>query len=243
MRFRCRPPTAGGDIGTWRNRRANRRGSTTPFAVGRPIGEHGGVTEALDLYLASTSPRRRELLQRAGIRFALCEPGPEYVDAGTHEHDTEPGDPAAHAAARARRKAIGAHSADRRVPVLGVDTVVDLDGEELGKPRDRAAAAAMLARLAGRTHRVHTAHCLVVPATGRWAERLASATVVCGVPPAAELERYLASDQWRGKAGSYGLQDDAQGFLWLADGAFDTVVGLHVAAVRALLAQLTGGAA
>lgn len=204
-----------------------------PFSASIP-----GVTEALDLYLASTSPRRSELLARAGYRFALCEPGPEYEGAAGDEHGSEPGDPAAHAQARARRKALGAELVDPRVPVLGVDTVVDLDGEELGKPRDRDAAAAMLARLAGRSHRVHTAHCLVDPVSGRVLEALASACVVCGAPPPAELERYLASEQWRGKAGSYGLQDAAQGFLRLTDGSFDTVVGLHVEAVRALLAQL-----
>ncbi|MCA8967182.1 MAG: Maf family protein, partial [Planctomycetes bacterium] len=68
-------------------------------------------------------------------------------------------------------------------------------------------------------------------------EQLATSTVSCRAPTQAELERYLDSGQWRGKAGGYGIQDDAQAFLTLVDGAFDTVVGLHVDAVRALLAN------
>lgn len=192
----------------------------------------------LDLYLASTSPRRVALLAAAGMRFELCPPGPEYAAGGGDEHGSEQGDPAQHAVDRARRKGEGACPPDPSVPVLAVDTVVDLDGVELGKPRDRAEAAAMLQRLCGREHRVHTAHFVRVPATGRSALRTASAVVACGRPDAAELARYLDSQQWRGKAGSYGLQDDAQGFFRVVAGAFDTVVGLHLPAVRALLLEL-----
>ena len=67
---------------------------------------------------------------------------------------------------------------------------------------------------------------------------VASAEVECGLPAAAELQRYLASGQWRGKAGGYGVQDDAQSFFRVVSGRFDTVVGLSVAAVRDLLAHL-----
>lgn len=187
-----------------------------------------------DLQLASTSPRRAELLAAAGLRFLLCEPGPEYAAGGDHDHG-ESGEPRALAVVRAARKARLARPAVAGVPVLGVDTVVDLDGVELGKPRDRDDAAALLRRLLGREHRVHTAHCLVRPG-GAVAEEVASASVRCRVPGDGELQRYLDSGQWRGKAGGYGLQDPAQTFLSLASGSFDTVVGLHVAAVRRLLA-------
>jgi septum formation protein len=85
---------------------------------------------------------------------------------------------------------------------------------------------------------VHTAHFLRHVASGRTGLLVASAAVVCGEPPAAELERYLESGQWRGKAGSYGVQDDAQGFFRVESGSFDTVVGLHVPAVRELLLRL-----
>ena len=119
------------------------------------------------------------------------------------------------------------------MPVLAVDTVVDLGGHELGKAPDRAAAEAMLRRLSGRTHEVHTAHCLVVDGQAR--EELVSSSVRCAAVDEAALSAYLDSRQWVGKAGGYGIQDDAQGFLRLERGAFDNVVGLHVAAVQRLL--------
>jgi septum formation protein len=198
------------------------------------------VGAPLDLYLASTSPRRRELLARAGLRFECCEPGDEYAPGEGDEHGSTAGDPVAHAAARATRKGEGAAVPDPRVPVLAVDTVVDVDGQELGKPRDRADAEAMLRALAGRTHRVHTAHYLRDAATGRSALRIASADVACEPTDEGSLRAYLDSGQWRGKAGSYGVQDDAQRFFRVVRGAFDTVVGLHVPAVRELLRELAG---
>lgn len=172
------------------------------------------------------------------MRFALCEPGAEYPSGAAGEFASEPGQPSAHAVERAARKALGAIAPDPSIPVLAVDTVVDLDGEELGKPADRDQAEGMLRRLAGRRHAVHTAHCLWLPATGARNEALHSAVVVCGPLDPERLARYLDSGQWRGKAGSYGMQDDAQDFFRLVEGAYDTVVGLHVPAVRALLVQL-----
>ena len=197
------------------------------------------VASPLDLQLASTSPRRRDLLTAAGLRFTLCEPGPEYVGDGD-EHASVVGDPRAHAIARATRKGEGAVAVDHSAPILAVDTVVDLDGRELGKPRDAADAAAMLTALAGRAHRVHTAHFLRHDPSGFRGMRVASSEVVCGLPNAAALRRYLDSGQWRGKAGGYGVQDDAQAFFRVLSGRFDTVVGLSVEAVQELLADLRG---
>lgn len=193
------------------------------------------MAESFDLYLASKSPRRRELLTQAGMRFACCEPGEEY-EAGGSELDCEGGDPMALAQLRARRKALHAQVVAADVPVLAVDTVVDLAGNELGKAADRDAAAALLARLAGHEHRVHTAHCLFIPTDPEHVfEETATSIVLCESPNAARVTRYLDSDQWRGKAGGYGIQDSQQDFLRLVSGSFDTVVGLHVAAVLRLL--------
>lgn len=209
------------------------------LASAGPVASMDAVAAPLDLQLASTSPRRRDLLTAAGLRFALCEPGPEYQDGGD-EHASVAGDPRAHAIARATAKGEGAVAVDRDAPILAVDTVVDLDGRELGKPRDVAEAEAMLAALAGRAHRVHTAHFLRHDASGFRGLRVATSEVVCGVPDAAALQRYLASGQWRGKAGSYGVQDDAQSFFAVRSGRYDTVVGLSVAAVQELLAEWRG---
>lgn len=210
--------------------------STCGLCAGRDDAE---VSAPLDLYLASKSPRRRELLTAAGLRFELVEPGEEYAP-GSSEHDSEAGDPARLCAQRARRKAEGVvvvtSAKGLPVPVLAVDTVVDLEGHELGKAADRAAADAFLRRLAGKEHRVHTAHCLRAPGRdGALFEEVASSVVTCSVPTDEQLARYLDSEQWRGKAGAYGIQDSAQDFLTLTSGSFDTVVGLHLEAVRRLL--------
>ncbi|HLQ37090.1 MAG TPA: Maf family protein, partial [Planctomycetota bacterium] len=168
-----------------------------------------------------------------GIAFALVEPGPEPLASGAPEEL---------ARQRAHSKAVRALlPAGAVAPVLGVDTVVDVDGRELGKPKDRAEASAMLLQLLSRSHRVHTAHVLVAPGSGRIVEELATAEVAGRAASAGELAGYLDSGDWRGKAGAYGLQDRTQQFLRLQSGAFDTVVGLHVAAVRRLLARLGSG--
>lgn len=182
------------------------------------------------LLLASTSPRRSRLLTEAGLAFALVEPGPEPMGEGA---------PTDLAAFRAREKARGARFvAGEAVPVLGVDTVVDLGGIEFGKAETRADAEAMLRRLAGRVHRVHTGHCLFHPASGLVLEELATAEVAFAVPTAGQLGAWLDSGLWRGKAGAYGIQDPLATFASLSSGAMDTVIGMHVEAVLRLLDQL-----
>ena len=187
------------------------------------------------LLLASTSPRRSRLLTEGNLAFALVEPGPEPLGRGS---------PRELAALRAREKARGARFDPREaVPVLGVDTVVDLGGTEYGKAETRADAEAMLLRLAGQVHHVHTGHCLFHPASGAMVEELATSEVVFAVPSAAQLAAWLDSGLWRGKAGAYGIQDPLAAFASLSAGALDTVIGMHVDAVRRLLARLEAGGA
>ncbi|MEY4674541.1 MAG: hypothetical protein RL148_2325 [Planctomycetota bacterium] len=182
------------------------------------------------LLLASTSPRRSRLLNEAGIRFALVEPGPEPMGCGT---------PVQLALFRAREKAVGARfAAGESVPVLGVDTVVDLGGTEFGKAGTREAAESMLRQLSGRVHHVHTGHCLHVPATGTTVEEVVTAEVVFTTPTEVQLEAWLASGLWRGKAGAYGIQDPLAAFASLHRGPLDAVVGMHVDAVLRLLARV-----
>jgi septum formation protein len=180
------------------------------------------------LYLASTSPRRRRLLRAADIPFEFVTPGPEEVGRGT---------PAEVAALRARTKARGALVHSGPGWVLGVDTVVECEGRELGKPSDARAARSMLLALAGREHRVHTAMCLVRHPAGEGAdlEDARSARVRCSELTAGEVDAYVATGAWRGKAGGYGIQDREAAFMSLVEGELDTVVGLPVAALRELL--------
>ncbi len=182
------------------------------------------------LYLASTSPRRRELLTRAGIAFALHPPGAEPKGCG---------DPREIAIQRARAKAVGAPPLPAPGLVLGVDTVVADGDVELGKPSDRAEASAMLRRLAGREHRVFTAHCLFDPQRGRQVEACACSHVRFDpFEDGGAIPAYLATDDWRDKAGAYGIQSEAASFAHLVSGGLDTVIGLHVATVRRLLEDL-----
>jgi septum formation protein len=179
------------------------------------------------LYLASTSPRRARLLEEAGIRYELVAPGPEPRDAG--------GSPPERAVARAASKAAGAEIRSPTGLVLGVDTVVDLDGAELGKPTDRGDAVAMLRAIAGREHLVHTALCLRTADGRRDWRAVDTARVACDELDASAIDAYAASGEWRGKAGGYGLQGSAGRFLSVVAGAADTVVGLPVARLRELL--------
>ena len=186
------------------------------------------------LHLASTSPRRRDLLLAAGIEFVLAEPGDEIVGPSIARD---------RALARARAKAEQARVIDDAPGfVLGVDTIVVLDGREFGKPRDAAEAAATLAALSGQTHEVLTGHYLRPhPATGSGRGLLSCARVRCRPLDSARIDAHVASGAWRGKAGGYGIQDGSVDFMALVEGELDTVIGLSIAAVRELLAGAAQG--
>lgn len=178
------------------------------------------------LYLASTSARRHQLLRDAGIPYVEASPGPEPRFSG---------EPLAVARLRAESKACGARVDGEAGWILGVDTVVDLDGLELGKAADVDAARKTLSSLSGRTHLVHTALHLVSHPGGRILAGAASARVRCEELSAARIEAFLATGTWRGKAGAYGLQDPECDFMVLEQGQADTVIGLPVAELRRLL--------
>lgn len=184
------------------------------------------------VYLASTSPRRRTLLDAAGLRHRVVEPGPEP------EAD---GSPRERAIARARSKACGA-AVDGLNPgvVVGVDTVVEVDGVELGKPRGAGAALAMLALLQGRAHEVHTGVCVRRhPGHGPVLCDVATSRVRFEPLDGARMQRHVDSGLWRGKAGGYGIQDeDVAEFATLVGGDLDTVIGLPVGLLRTLLAEV-----
>lgn len=179
------------------------------------------------LVLASVSPRRRQLLEAAGIPFEAVDPGPEPP--------APPGPPRDAVLALARAKAeAGARLRPGR-PVLAADTLVACGGRLLAKPRDRAAAEAMLRDLAGREHEVWTAVCLRLP-DGRFLESVDRAVVRFRQPPEGELAAWLASGRWRDKAGAYAIQEAPGAWAEVVAGDRETVVGLATATVRRLLA-------
>ncbi len=193
------------------------------------------------IYLASRSPRRRELLAQIGIRFDLL-----LFRSGVRE-DAEvseawlPGEtPEAYVARVARTKAVfGAGLlASRKVvarPVLAADTTLDLDGEIIGKPRDEADAAAILARLSGRSHRVLTA--IAVARDECVEHRLSISEVRFRALSADEIRRYVHSGEPMDKAGAYGIQGRAAIFIEDIKGSHSGIVGLPLCETALLLRE------
>ncbi len=192
------------------------------------------------LYLASQSPRRRQLLEQIGVAHQLLLPDPQE-DAEALEA-LQPGEaPARYVqrvtglkldAALARLKAQGLPAA----PVLCADTTVALGREILGKPQDAAEARAMLARLAGQTHRVLTA---VAVQKGR--QRLAALSVswVRFAPmTAAQIRAYVDTGEPMGKAGAYGVQGRAASHIAHIRGSHSGIMGLPLYETAELLRQL-----
>ncbi|HUS25357.1 MAG TPA: nucleoside triphosphate pyrophosphatase [Candidatus Binatia bacterium] len=170
------------------------------------------------IYLASASPRRRELLQQAGVRFEVIAAG---VDESRAPHRT----PAQHALALAEAKArAGAAAAPQPWPVLGADTDVVVDGEILGKPADRAHALALLARLSDRTHEVLSA--VAVLSAGRIATALSVTRVTFGPVTADDAAAYWDTGEPRDKAGAYGIQGLGARFVKHIEGSYSGVMGL-----------------
>jgi septum formation protein len=178
------------------------------------------------LILASTSPRRRELLSQVGI-----EPD-AIVDAGVDETPGRNELPQALALRLARAKS-EAVTAEPQAIVLAADTVVALGRRVLGKPSDASEAAAFLRLLSGRRHRVITGLALRRDAQ-RWSRTVVTA-VRFGPLDAAAIDGYVASGEWEGKAGGYAIQGRAAGFVPWIGGSYSNVVGLPLVETLHLL--------
>lgn len=181
------------------------------------------------LILASASPRRRELLSRAGLDVEVRPSSIEEV--------LQPGEsPEDFACRAAEEKTLAvAATAPRDTLVLGADTVVVADSELLGKPADRDDAARMLRRLSGATHRVITGVCLVSAPDRIEAVRCETTLVTFRQLDEGEINDYLASGEPFDKAGAYGIQGLASRFVTRIEGCYFNVVGLPVALVYDML--------
>jgi septum formation protein len=179
------------------------------------------------LILASASPRRRQLLAQAGVDFEIVESG---IDERREETESGPD----FATRMACEKAIAVSARRPDALVLGADTVVEIDGDILGKPHDAAQARTMLHRLSGRVHRVFTGFALA--RGGRVAERAAIVSEVRFRTLAGpEVERYIATSEPYDKAGGYAIQGDAGDFIAAVDGSTANVMGLPIDEVLAAL--------
>ncbi len=186
-----------------------------------------------DLYLASQSPRRRELLQQIGVNHAVIRASvPEQPASGECALD--------YVQRLAREKAVAGfaelqHQQLPLAPVLGADTLGLVDGEILEKPRDKAHAHAMLRQLSGRTHEVITA--IALHDQAHQAHRLSITRVTFRELSDAEIDAYWKTGEPQDKAGGYGIQGLGAVFVKEIHGSYSCVVGLPIEATCELLRE------
>lgn len=180
------------------------------------------------LFLASASPRRRELLTQIGVPFSLLSIAIDETPRAAESPD-------AYVQRLAREKALAglAHLDEPAACVLGADTTVVLDGRILGKPADQAEALAMLQALSGREHQVLTA--VALAREGDCVVRLVASRVQFRTITADEAERYWASGEPRDKAGGYAIQGLGAVFVSGLQGSYSGVVGLPLCETAQLL--------
>ena len=183
----------------------------------------------VEVILASQSPRRRELLTLVGIAHVVS---PADIDESVMPDEL----PVPHCERLARAKA---HVLAERHPsavVIAADTIVVLDGDILGKPRDVADARAMIARLSGRTHTVFTA--MAVARGGRTESAVEEVAVTFRVLSAEEIAEYVATGEPMDKAGAYGIQGYGATIVERIDGDYFSVMGLGLRRLVALLERV-----
>jgi septum formation protein len=197
--------------------------------------EASSAPRAPDLVLASASPRRRELLEGLGLRLVVAA-----VDIDeTPQPGERPLDYVRRVAGAKCDAAVARGGVDAGLAVLAADTTVIAASEAgfvLGKPTDEADARRMLERLAGRKHEVATAYRIRLGE--RVVERTVTTVVAFRALTLAEIDAYVASGEWRGKAGGYAVQGIAGAFVTELRGSHTNVIGLPLAEVLADLQAL-----
>ncbi|HEX7117174.1 MAG TPA: nucleoside triphosphate pyrophosphatase [Longimicrobiales bacterium] len=198
----------------------------------QPEREGGGVTtvEVPPLVLASRSPRRVQLLEMLGLDF-------EVLPAGVDETAHPASAPAEIAEYLAREKALAVASLRPDALVIGCDTLVVIDGETLGKPKDEADAVRMLLRLEGREHRVETGIAVVAPG-GRLESSVEGIRVRFRPFDRQMAEDYVATGEPLDKAGAYGIQGSGAALVDWIEGDFFAVMGLPIARMMSLFRAL-----
>lgn len=184
-------------------------------------------------YLASKSPRRRELLKDAGFDFdILLSKTSDSVN-----EDVLPGESPEDYVARVTREKAKWGQRDLLLPVLAADTTVALNGKIYGKPADEKEAFEFLKDFSGQTHEVLTAVCLVDKG-GKPRETLTKTFVTFRPLTDEEINSYIASGEPFDKAGGYGIQGLAGQFVEKVEGSYSGVIGLPVDETKALLAEI-----
>ena len=183
----------------------------------------------IHLVLASASPRRRELLRFLGIPFEVVVPAISELSDGA---------PLDLVAENARRKAVaGLALASPGALLLGVDTDVVIDGRALGKPENASAARARLERLSGRTHEVLSAVALARGQDDVRTEVARTAVSFRRLGPE-EVDSYVASGEWRDRAGGYAVQGLGSALVERVEGDLSNVIGLPIPTLSRMIASL-----
>lgn len=178
------------------------------------------------IYLASGSPRRKELLTQIGCRFEIVKSNAEELKDSTLSPDALVMENACRKAEEA------ASSLEKDAAVLGADTVVALDGKIFGKPKDEKDAARMLSELSGRSHEVYTG--IAIVANGKTFRAVEKTLVEFRTISDEEIKKYIKTGEPMDKAGAYAVQGIAAKFIPRIEGSFSNVVGLPIAAVDSL---------
>jgi septum formation protein len=189
----------------------------------------------MTIILASSSPRRAEILRDAGIAFEICA---TQIDETALAGETAHAMVARLAKAKARAAAAQLDVGARDCIIIGADTTVELAGDILGKPRDSAHAREMLAKLSGRSHHVLTGLFLLRFPGGAFQEAVENSAVTFASLDEKEIDAYVATDEPLGKAGAYAIQGLAGRYIPRIEGCYFNVVGLPLARLYALLREL-----
>ncbi len=185
----------------------------------------------MKLILASSSPRRAEILRGAGIAFEICAP---QIDEARRAGESAATMVARLAQAKVRAAAQVWNVTDS-VVIVGADTAVELDGRIFGKPGDVAQAREMLAALSGRTHHVLTGISVLRSPDGAMQSTVEKTAVTLAPLDESEIEDYIASGEPFDKAGGYAIQGRAGRYISRVEGCYFNVVGLPLARLHALL--------
>ena len=187
------------------------------------------ITTSKPLILASTSPRRNHLLTEFGYQFET-DPPSDGAECGICSGETPP----ELVVRLARQKAVDVAVRYDFAIILGCDTVAECYGQVLGKPRDREDARRMLKLLRGKEHRVHSGVCLWVRPEDEVLLQVDMTTLFMDEVSDQQLENYLDTNKWEGKAGAFGYQD---GWDWLhvTKGSETNVVGLPMELLKDML--------
>lgn len=189
------------------------------------------------LILASSSPRRRQLLRRLRIPFEAIESGlPEDVPPGLMPRRTV----LRLSLQKAQAVAANLGMPEAETLVLGADTSIDLDGSILGKPQDTEEARSMLSTLRGRSHQVVTGISLIRLPCGRTLSGAVSTTVWMKGFSSQQLDEYVSSGEPMGKAGSYAIQGRGGALVERISGCWNNVVGLPLCELARLSKKLSG---